>query len=194
MTWGRRFRAAAPTSSTVVRGRVHRAARRDPLDRIAWQHGPNGMVGSVPIGPDLAYLFHTTTADRDARIEQSEVDRVLRQHLKPFGGLTGRVRDEFLTAPYPIVCLPEDWLIAPPPWGRGRIVLIGDAARGHPAPRPGRGAGDRVRSRARGMPRCRREHRRRVRALHGTPVRALQAHRGVLGAVRGVRDGSHLPL
>ena len=42
------------------------------------------MVGSVPIGPDLAYLFHTTTADRDARIEQSEVDRVLRQHLKPF--------------------------------------------------------------------------------------------------------------
>ena len=53
----------------------------------------------------------------------------LRDLLEPYGGLTARVRDRYLTEEHAdeIVFRPEDWLIADKPWHKGRIVLIGDA-------------------------------------------------------------------
>lgn len=101
--------------------------REPEIDRIVLQNGPEGMAGFVPIGPDLAYLFYNTTWDQDARIERHDMARVLRAHLAPFGGLTGRVRDAYIHDSSDIVFRPEEWLIAPPPWHHGRIVLIGDA-------------------------------------------------------------------
>lgn len=103
---------------------------RDPeIDRIILQEGPNGMAGFVPIGPDLAYLFYNTAMERPypetfAGLDMAEV---LREHLAPFGGLTGRIRDKYVNEHDKVVLRPEDWLIAPPPWHNGRIVLIGDA-------------------------------------------------------------------
>jgi 2-polyprenyl-6-methoxyphenol hydroxylase-like FAD-dependent oxidoreductase len=101
--------------------------RLPEIDRIILQNGPAGMAGFVPIGPDLAYLFYNTTWDKDIWLEQGEMDKVLRECLAPFGGLAGRVRDEFINDPSAIVFRPEEWLIAPAPWHNGRIVLVGDA-------------------------------------------------------------------
>ncbi|XVU21593.1 FAD-dependent monooxygenase [Actinoplanes sp. CA-054009] len=97
--------------------------REPEIDRIVLQKGAEGMAGFVPIGPDTAYLFYNTTW----RQEQDDVARVLRDSLAPFGGLTGRIRDRHITDSSAIVFRPEEWLIAPAPWHKGRIVLIGDA-------------------------------------------------------------------
>ncbi|WP_433378415.1 FAD-dependent monooxygenase [Actinoplanes sp. CA-142083] len=101
--------------------------REPEIDRIILQKGPEGMAGFVPIGPDTAYLFYNTTWDRDVWLEQDRMDKILRDCLAPFGGLTARVRDKYINDPSAIVFRPEEWLIAPAPWHHGRIVLIGDA-------------------------------------------------------------------
>lgn len=101
--------------------------REPEIDRIILQKGPSGTAGFVPLAQDLAYLFYSTSWDRDDRPHPDELGEVLRERLAPFGGLTGRVRDKHINDPSVIVVRPEEWLIAPPPWHEGRIVLIGDA-------------------------------------------------------------------
>jgi len=108
--------------------------RLPEIDRIVLQEGPKEpgepflMAGFVPIGPDLAYMFlNTPWPDREVRPDPSTLHEVMRDLLTPFGGLAGHVRDTYLTDPEAIVLRPEEFLIAPPPWHRGRIVLIGDA-------------------------------------------------------------------
>jgi len=65
--------------------------------------------------------------DHTQGIADDELHHVLREHLAPFGGITGRVRDDYIDEDSEIVFRPEEWLIAPRPWHRGRIVLLGDA-------------------------------------------------------------------
>ncbi|WP_167132560.1 FAD-dependent monooxygenase [Paramicrobacterium chengjingii] len=99
----------------------------DPeIDRIVLQEGPEGMAGFVPIGPDLAYLFYNAQMDRP-RSDGRDLAEELRAHLAPFGGLTARIRDEYVTDSDAIVLRPEEALIVDAPWHRGHIVLLGDA-------------------------------------------------------------------
>ena len=97
------------------------------IDRITLQAGPAGMAGYVPIGPDLAYLFLNITWDRSRRLSPEEQLELLRELLEPYGGLTARIREQYLNDPDEVVFRPEEYLIAPAPWHRGRIVLLGDA-------------------------------------------------------------------
>lgn len=98
------------------------------IDRIILQDGPNGMAGFVPIGPDLAYMFFNKPMERGERPATEDLPKTLRKELEGFGGLTGRFRDEFLSDdPADIVLRPEESLIAPAPWHKGRVVLMGDA-------------------------------------------------------------------
>ena len=98
------------------------------IDRIILQEGPEGMAGFVPIGKDLAYFFYNAHQEKDEHKTQDQLRAELRKHLAPFGGLTGRFRDEFLdNEDEEIVLRPEESLISPAPWHKGRIVLMGDA-------------------------------------------------------------------
>lgn len=101
--------------------------REPEIDRIILQHGPEGVAGFVPIGPELAYVFYNSTWPEGRRLDQDKMADELRERLAPFGGLAGRVRDKYVDDPSQIVFRPEEWLIAPEPWHKGRIVLIGDA-------------------------------------------------------------------
>jgi 2-polyprenyl-6-methoxyphenol hydroxylase-like FAD-dependent oxidoreductase len=101
--------------------------REPEIDQIVLQAGPAGMAGFVPIGQELAYLFLNVTWDRSLRPASGELLDILLAMLAPFGGLTGRVRDLYIDNPSAIVFRPEEYLIAPAPWHRGRIVLLGDA-------------------------------------------------------------------
>ncbi|MFF1461116.1 FAD-dependent monooxygenase [Streptomyces sp. NPDC058330] len=101
--------------------------REPEIDRIILQHGPDGLAGFVPIGPDLAYLFYNTTWEQGRWLEQDTMADELRARMAPFGGLAGRIRDTYINDSSQIVFRPEEWLIAPAPWHNGRIVLIGDA-------------------------------------------------------------------
>lgn len=97
------------------------------IDRIIIQEGTEGIAGFVPLGPDLAYIFYGTLWERDNRPDPDQIHEVLRECLASFGGMTATVRDNYLTDPEKVVLRPQEWLIAPPPWHKGRIVLIGDA-------------------------------------------------------------------
>jgi 2-polyprenyl-6-methoxyphenol hydroxylase-like FAD-dependent oxidoreductase len=101
--------------------------RLPEIDRIILQDGPNGMAGYVPIGPDLAYLFFNAAMERSERPPQEELANELKRLMEPYGGLTARVRDEYINDPDDVVLRPEEAMIAPAPWHRGRIVLMGDA-------------------------------------------------------------------
>jgi hypothetical protein len=97
--------------------------REPEIDRIILQEGPHGMAGFVPIGPDLAYLFYNAQMERSDRPADEDLADVLKEHLTPFGGLTGRVRDKYINVPTAVVLRPEESLIAEGPWRKGWIVL-----------------------------------------------------------------------
>lgn len=101
----------------------------DPeIDRIILQTSRDGMAGMVPIRPDLAYLFFNAHMDRpDPSAPIDDLANSLKEHLAPFGGITGRIRDQHINDPSAIVLRPEESLIAPAPWHHGRVVLLGDA-------------------------------------------------------------------
>lgn len=101
--------------------------RLPEIDRIILQHGPNGMAGYVPIGKDTAYAFFNTEMDRDQRPPKEELAKCLRALLKGYGGIGARLRDEFIADDSDIVLRPEEAMIAPAPWHKGRVVLMGDA-------------------------------------------------------------------
>jgi 2-polyprenyl-6-methoxyphenol hydroxylase-like FAD-dependent oxidoreductase len=101
--------------------------REPEIDRIILQHGPEGVAGFVPIGPELAYIFYNSTWEEGCWLDPEKTAEELRERLAPFGGLAGRVRDKYVNDSASIVFRPEEWLIAPAPWHSGRIVLIGDA-------------------------------------------------------------------
>ncbi|MFJ3394780.1 FAD-dependent oxidoreductase [Leifsonia aquatica] len=102
--------------------------RLPEIDRIVLQVAPTGdMAGFVPIGPDLAYMFYNAHMEVPERIPQDRLAPRLRAYLAPFGGLAGRVRDEFVTDDADIVLRPEETMGVPTPWHRGRVVLMGDA-------------------------------------------------------------------
>ena len=101
--------------------------REPEIDRIILQGGSQGMAGFVPIGPDLAYMFYNARMERAPRDDEANLAEQLREHLAGFGGLTGHVRDTYVTEDSDIVLRPEESLIAAAPWHRGRIVLLGDA-------------------------------------------------------------------
>lgn len=97
------------------------------VDRIILQHGPAGMAGYVPIGKDLAYAFFNTTMNRDQRPPKEELADRMRELFTGFGGVGGRMREEFIQDDSDIVLRPEESMIAPAPWHRNRVVLMGDA-------------------------------------------------------------------
>lgn len=97
------------------------------IDCIVLQVCDVGMAGYVPIGPDLAYMFYNAHMGVHEHIAPEELSPRLREYLAPFGGLTARVRDEFITDEADIVLRPEESMGTPTPWHRGRVVLVGDA-------------------------------------------------------------------
>ncbi len=101
--------------------------RLPEIDRIILQKSPQGMAGFVPIGQDLAYLFYNSTRERNDRPDPDKMDQVLRENLAHYGGLVAKVRDSYINDPAKVVLHAEEWLVAPAPWHKGRIVLIGDA-------------------------------------------------------------------
>jgi 2-polyprenyl-6-methoxyphenol hydroxylase-like FAD-dependent oxidoreductase len=102
--------------------------KQPDVDRIILQTSPHGMAGLVPIGPDLDYLFFNAHMDRpDPAASPESILADLKEHLAGFGGIAGRVRDHYLDDPSAVVLRPEESMISPAPWHRGRIVLIGDA-------------------------------------------------------------------
>lgn len=89
--------------------------------------GPTNKSGFNPISQTQMYIYALQNVPVRPRWPDAELPGRLRTLLAEFGGALGRAREE-VTTPEQIVCRPVFSLILPPPWHRGRLLVLGDAA------------------------------------------------------------------
>lgn len=105
--------------------------------------GNRGKAGFVPLAPDLMYILLIEKPPPDSppgrKLSEDRLAGIFRERLAEFGGPVARVRDRYITDPEKVVYRPVETILLPPPWYRGRVVLIGDAAHAT-SPHIGQGA------------------------------------------------------
>ena len=84
-------------------------------------------AGITPVSQDEMYLFLLQHVPDNPRMPEERWPELLAEQLRGFGGALGAVRDG-LGASSRINYRPLEVLLLPPPWHRGRAMLIGDAA------------------------------------------------------------------
>ena len=89
--------------------------------------GPTIKSGFNPVSEREMYIYVVQNVAERPRWRDEELPAMLRGLLGEFGGILGRARDE-VRDPQQIICRPVFSMIMPPPWYRGRVILIGDAA------------------------------------------------------------------
>ncbi len=89
--------------------------------------GPTNKSGFNPISEKHMYIYIVQNVPERPRWTDGELPAMMRGLLTEFGGALGRARDE-VTSPEQIICRPIFSLILPPPWHKGRVIVIGDAA------------------------------------------------------------------
>jgi 2-polyprenyl-6-methoxyphenol hydroxylase-like FAD-dependent oxidoreductase len=95
----------------------------------AWlcRGGPSS-AGLIPLTDQWMYLFLVENGvDPDRRIAREALPAALAALLADFKGPIGEIAAR-LGPQSDVVYRPFEWVIAPPPWWRGRVLLIGDAA------------------------------------------------------------------
>jgi len=89
--------------------------------------GPTNKSGFNPISEAQMYIYIVQNVPERPRWDDAELPAMMRGLLAEFGGALGRAREEVRT-PEQIICRPVFSMIMPPPWHRGRVLVIGDAA------------------------------------------------------------------
>ena len=121
--------------------RVWRAMVRRPSEvrgRYVF-FGPRSKAGLNPVNNDEMYAFLVEPSDDTAFIPDAELPSRMRELLADFGGVVADMREQ-ITDPDRVICRRLGSLLLPPPWYRGRIVVLGDAAHS-PTPQMASGAG-----------------------------------------------------
>jgi 2-polyprenyl-6-methoxyphenol hydroxylase-like FAD-dependent oxidoreductase len=103
--------------------------RLEGLDKIWVYTGATGTAGFVPLGPDLMYMLTIEKPPPEAplKLDTRGIAAVYRERLAQFGGPVAAQRD-LVVDDEAVVYRPVENMLVAPPWYRGRIVLIGDAA------------------------------------------------------------------
>jgi 2-polyprenyl-6-methoxyphenol hydroxylase-like FAD-dependent oxidoreductase len=89
--------------------------------------GPTSKAGLITVSEEHSYLFLLENAPEPRRLPREQFPETLRQALEPFGGDVADIRNEIVD-PSHIHYSPLTPIIVAPPWHRGRVLLIGDAA------------------------------------------------------------------
>jgi len=113
-----------PLGQTVWRALLHRPASVTGEEQF---YGPGLKTGFTPLGPDTMYQFLVQPFSDPELPTAEERPARMRELLAPFGGVVAEVRDT-ITEPEQVDVRRLFWLLMPPPWYRGRVLLIGDAA------------------------------------------------------------------
>jgi 2-polyprenyl-6-methoxyphenol hydroxylase-like FAD-dependent oxidoreductase len=97
--------------------------------KSAWlcRGGPSS-AGLIPLTDRTMYLFLVENGvEEGRRLSAEQLPAKLASLLAGFGGPIGEIAAR-LGPGSDVVYRPFEWVIAPPPWRRGRVLLIGDAA------------------------------------------------------------------
>ncbi|ABG05178.1 monooxygenase, FAD-binding protein [Rubrobacter xylanophilus DSM 9941] len=117
--------------------------RLPEVDRICVFQGMKRKAGFVPLAPDLMYILLIEKPPSDSppgkKLPEDRLAEIFRERLAEFGGPVAEVRDRYITDSSKVVYRPVETLLVPPPWYRGRVVLVGDAAHAT-SPHIGQGA------------------------------------------------------
>lgn len=108
---------------------VWRATVSRPRD-VQCRHsyfGPTNKSGFNPISDRQMYVYTVQNVPERPHWDDADLPAILQALLAEFGGALGEAREE-IRSPEQIICRPVFSMILPPPWHRGRIIVIGDAA------------------------------------------------------------------
>jgi 2-polyprenyl-6-methoxyphenol hydroxylase-like FAD-dependent oxidoreductase len=89
--------------------------------------GVGAKAGLVPLTNETMYLLLVTNEPDNPRMPTNKLHVQIKQRLSQFGGVIGQIRDR-INGPESIIYTPIEEIILPPPWFKGRALLIGDAA------------------------------------------------------------------
>jgi 2-polyprenyl-6-methoxyphenol hydroxylase-like FAD-dependent oxidoreductase len=119
------FGGSAPIFTGFANWRVTLPKPAD-LTTITWMMGRGKSLGIIPIAADYLYLGGVTKEPDNPRYGRAELPRLMREKFAEFGGRA----PEFLarvSRPEQVVYTAIEEVTQPPPWHRGRVVLVGDA-------------------------------------------------------------------
>ena len=102
-------------------------------------HGKRNKAGVNPVSQAEMYIFLIQNIPDNRRLPEELLPELMREQLGDFRGILAAARGH-VRRPEQVVYRPFGSLLVPPPWHRGRVLLVGDAA--HTAtPHMGSGAG-----------------------------------------------------
>jgi len=90
-------------------------------------YGPHNKAGMLPVSSDEMYVFLVQNTPEKARPAGAELPALMREQLADYTGFIGELRDRIVN-PEQVVYRSLEVLLLEPPWNRGRVVVIGDAA------------------------------------------------------------------
>ena len=96
------------------------------MDYSATFYGPN-KAGLIPLTHTSMYMFLTTTEPGNPWMPEDRLHELMRERLHGHSGFAAEIRDR-IRRPEDVVYKPLETMLVPPPWYRGRVLLIGDAA------------------------------------------------------------------
>jgi 2-polyprenyl-6-methoxyphenol hydroxylase-like FAD-dependent oxidoreductase len=88
---------------------------------------PFGKCGFIPLTRETGYVWLVQSEPGNPRHSADRLADIFRDRLKACTGIMGAMRDQIIDSSR-VVYRPLEALLLPPPWYRGRILLIGDAA------------------------------------------------------------------
>jgi len=89
--------------------------------------GEETTIGFTPTGPESMYMYVLFPIDATFRPDPEALPAAVRERLEPFGGFAATARTAIGDAT-PIHYTRFENLIAPEPWHRDRVLVLGDAA------------------------------------------------------------------
>ena len=89
--------------------------------------GHRHLAGLTACSPDKCYVFMLNIDPDRTWIEPEDFPATVRELLADFGGNLAAIR-EAVSGDTPVVYRPLESALQPPPWHKGRVLLIGDAA------------------------------------------------------------------
>jgi 2-polyprenyl-6-methoxyphenol hydroxylase-like FAD-dependent oxidoreductase len=116
---------ASFTGLAVWRATMPRPAAVDGMQMF---YGPRTKAGVNPHSRDEMFLFLVQPIKDERRLSPPQMLAELRAQLDDFGGDVMSFVREHVTDPQLIDYRPMNAFLLPPPWHRGRVVVIGDAA------------------------------------------------------------------